>query len=1381
MPDPHPGIRIPLTVSQQNIYRGILQDADPTLYLIGRRYRFSPIPLPQFLVALEAAINGNPVQLCVLEQSDTSYPHLVPRLQPDDLVRLTGQDTETLAGEWDSGILSRPLVRYAVHVDSSGDVVGLDMHAHHLVLDGGGTGLIEASLGNNLSVESVPAPDVAAGLNLLAEAQRRETELVAVAHDRLTSSVQRELTAEVSPGGLPPSSVASASARRGVLRESLQITGDDYVAITDLAAKKQVPLQVLVTAAAVAVDAARRQSTDALVVHAVDNRFGEPALNVATCVVNSIAQLVKFSAFTSVHELVAAVDRGYVKALRRRWFREELYRRIYLTVNRTPQTDVLTLNFLAEPCAPELRPFLSDTPTTTDIGPIEGLTVAAIQDDPHQILTLAIWVGEQHQSESNGPGVAELVAKTLQSMPALWDQPVAMSVGEWLEVQKDGSCHAVRSAPCSVKPSAAAWFLHPGVDLDGWRRGRRYVDAWIDWLVSSGVSPGELVVFTDDHTDKTIDLIVACHVAGCGYSICDTVTELSDRVAAIASAGLSAQSVDVGGVDLSPHPADHRERLRRVRDDAGLADRIAYVMPTSGSTGNPKLVPISHGALALFCQGQRSGYGWTHADTVLQCAPLTSDISVEEIFGAAQCGAHLIRSTATRTGDLAQLADDVARQRITVLDLPTALWHLCCDDSEVLAALSASQLRQIVIGGEAVRPRAAGKWLAFEAASHISLVSSYGPTEATVVVTYLPLNHENGVAQPVGQRRLGHALAAQTVFIAFGEIVLLGDVVSTGYLGISSPSFGTVLGADGSQLRAFATADRVVYDAQSLPIFAGRKDAVVKVSGKRIDTAEIARLIAEDPAVSDVAVEPDNTRLGIWFQSRRTREGSTDDAAEARIREILLTARVPGFVISGVAEIPRKPGGKVDIHRLPKVEHTRLGEAEGQAGGLAELWSQCLGRDLGPGSSLLAEGIGSLDLIRILPATRRYLRRHLSLLDVISADSASRLVEDADGIGVGLGLDETSAAEIDADVSSLAAPLPIPSLVATPRATGTVLVLGSSGILGTGFAQAAVTLHASGSAAELVFATTSPLPGTDPWSALSEIDGVRIEQVTRNGISELIHATDARVVINAIGNTNVVVPYRDLRPANVEAVSSIVTACALRRAALIHLSTSVVNADAAAPQVVDPRTAPYPYAASKALAELIVARRAPNLDFTLVRLPRVLGTPGQLQGSADILMALAAACRALNAHPAVSLTEEVTTGWSAASSIFGLLSAPLNRSITLLRGTPVEYSEFLARFGSAELSAPEWKQRLDDSPWARHNPRRWAVIDAWLTLGSRLDGRTYAQYLADYPTLEVQADHITELTAEPAPLPELVAHGCLLEPGGSAVRLLTQEAMEERP
>lgn len=1357
--DDDPERRIPLAISQQNIYRGVLQDREPALYLIGRAYRFVPIPDERFRSALEASIRANPVQLCVLDQAGEQYPELVARLGVDDLVRSAADEPDPLIHQWDSGILGCPLVRYTVHRAPNGDVVGLDVHAHHILLDGGATGLIEADLGRFLSEQPGEMPDVTVQLDRLAEAHRRESEKVDAAHQRLTATVQRELAAEVHIGGAAASPAASGQAQRGMLRESVKISGPEYEAITALAEQQQIPLHVLVTAAAVAVDAQRRNSTEALVVHAVDNRFAEPALNVATCLVNSVAQSLRFPAYASAEDLVTAVDRGYVKAVRRRWFREELYRRIYLTIHRAPQTEALALNFLPEPCAPQLRPFLDGPPVTTDIGPIECPTVAAVHDGQQRTLTLSIWDNGLPPRRTAPCGDAARIATALHNVPARWKQPIATSVDGWHELCSDGTDRAADVVPAAATVGWPAWFLDPDVDIGPWRRSRTYLQPWIDWLVRRGVEPGAVLVFVDDHTDKTVDLLIACHLAGCGYSVCDTEDDLAARAEAItAENAVPARVIDVAGAVLGSEPRARDvidERIRSVATDAELASRIAYVMPTSGSTGKPKLVPISHGALALFSQGHREAYRWQVSDTVLQCAPLTSDISVEEIIGAAGSGAALVRSSAIRARSLPQLAADLRRWRPTILDLPTSIWHLCCEQPEMLDALACSPLRQVVIGGEPVRPSTVAKWHAASGTSDIEVISSYGPTEATVVVTYLPLRcGESG-----GESRVGRPIAPSTVFVAFGEIVVLGDMVSAGYWGPATGGFGTVTDISGRPRRAFATADRVIRDSAGFLVFAGRTDAVVKLAGKRVDTAAITRLIAEDPEICDVAVEADDTCLRVWFQSKHTGDSVADAAAAQHIQRVLREAKVPGFVVSAVPEIPRKPGGKPDSERLPRTNHHTRATAHGPAAGLAELWSRCLQRDLKPDSSLLAEGVGSLELIRILPATRRYLGSQLSLLDVISADSATRLLEDSDHRAI----DDASAAQIDDDLATLAAGQPEPhpqrSPASLPGDTGTVLVLGASGILGTGFAQAVSTLRAHGFDSPVVLATTSSVPDVEPWRALADLDGVRLEHVAAGDVPQLIEATAAATVVNAIGNTNVVVPYRELRAANVAMVADIAAACAAHGAGLVHLSTSVVNAHVDAPQVVDPRAAPYPYAASKSLAELIVAAAAPDLQFTLVRLPRVLGAPHQLRGSADILIALADACAALGAHPAVSLTEEVTTGRSAASSILGELSAPRGRSVTVLRGAPVQYSPFLAHFGPRELDVTEWKQHLDDSNWAQRNPRRWAVIDAWITLGLRLAGRSYAHYLAAHPTIELQVELTREVVAVPSGLADLVARG----------------------
>lgn len=445
---------------------------------------------------------------------------------------------------------------------------------------------------------------------------------------------------------------------------------------------------------------------------------------------------------------------------------------------------------------------------------------------------------------------------------------------------------------------------------------RRFVYPWVAWLVQRGAAPGDVLVFTDDDTDKTIDLLIACHLAGCGYSVCDTADEISVRTNAITEHGdgILVTVVDVAATQLAVVGHDELrkvvdERVTQVTHDALLATKTAYIMPTSGTTGQPKLVRISHGSLAVFCDAISRAYGWGAHDTVLQCAPLTSDISVEEIFGGAACGARLVRSAAMKTGDLAALVDDLVARETTIVDLPTAVWQLLCADGDAIDAIGRSRLRQIVIGGEAIRCSAVDKWLESAASQGISLLSSYGPTEATVVATFLPIVCDQ-TTMDGALLRLGRPILPNTVFLAFGEVVIVGDLVADGYLGIDGDGFGTVTAADGSRRRAFATGDRVTVDAEGFPVFSGRKDAVVKISGKRVDIAEVTRRIAEDPAVSDVAVELHSGSLGVWFKSQRTREGEQDAAAATRIRLVLVSLGVSSFSLSACRISRGSPTGR---------------------------------------------------------------------------------------------------------------------------------------------------------------------------------------------------------------------------------------------------------------------------------------------------------------------------------------------------------------------------------------------------------------------------------------------------------------------------------------
>jgi nonribosomal peptide synthetase MxcG len=164
-------------------------------------------------------------------------------------------------------------------------------------------------------------------------------------------------------------------------------------------------------------------------------------------------------------------------------------------------------------------------------------------------------------------------------------------------------------------------------------------------------------------------------------------------------------------------------------------EQLAYVIATSGSTGAPKPVAITRGALS----------GWTRSilrdylvlgpsDRVAQFAAVQFDASIEELFSALSSGSALVPRGPRALENIGEWLDECGEAGITVLDLPTGYWH------ELTRALAAGRaqipasVRTVIIGGEAASPERVRQWRSFVDA-RVRLVNTYGPTEATVVAT----------------------------------------------------------------------------------------------------------------------------------------------------------------------------------------------------------------------------------------------------------------------------------------------------------------------------------------------------------------------------------------------------------------------------------------------------------------------------------------------------------------------------------------------------------------------------------------------------------------------------------------------------------------------
>src|SRR5262249_45752613 len=145
----------------------------------------------------------------------------------------TARSGDELSRTWSPDILAKPLVRYTVRTDQSGQLSGLDVFTHHILLDGGGIGIIEADLAHYLAAGSAAEiPCVSQGLTKLRQAHHRETTKADESLQRFADVVQRELADAARAGGDGQGvNDARATEAKGILDSSVTISGEAYDAI----------------------------------------------------------------------------------------------------------------------------------------------------------------------------------------------------------------------------------------------------------------------------------------------------------------------------------------------------------------------------------------------------------------------------------------------------------------------------------------------------------------------------------------------------------------------------------------------------------------------------------------------------------------------------------------------------------------------------------------------------------------------------------------------------------------------------------------------------------------------------------------------------------------------------------------------------------------------------------------------------------------------------------------------------------------------------------------------------------------------------------------------------------------------------------------------
>ncbi|HWU72578.1 MAG TPA: amino acid adenylation domain-containing protein, partial [Sphingomonas sp.] len=374
-------------------------------------------------------------------------------------------------------------------------------------------------------------------------------------------------------------------------------------------------------------------------------------------------------------------------------------------------------------------------------------------------------------------------------------------------------------------------------------------------LHAAGIEKGDLVGICLDRSPDMVAALLAVHRLGAAYLPLDPDFPAArlDYIAkdAGAKALLSERALDhvLADCGLPRILIDEvREGAEAPAAVAVQPDDLAYVLYTSGSTGNPKGVEISHGALINLLESFRANPGFTADDSLLAVTTLSFDIAGLELFLPLISGGELILALKDVTADPRQLNELFVSSQPSVMQATPATWRALIE-----AGWQGSPTLRILCGGEAL-PRDLAESLIQRSGK---LWNVYGPTETTIWSTLARVTPGDG---PVP---IGRPLANTTIHIldryrntapigVVGELFIGGAGLAKGYRhrpDLTAERFVTIRGE-----RLYRTGDLAKYQADGTILCLGRVDNDEKIRGYRVAVEEIEGALAEHPDIAAAAV-----------------------------------------------------------------------------------------------------------------------------------------------------------------------------------------------------------------------------------------------------------------------------------------------------------------------------------------------------------------------------------------------------------------------------------------------------------------------------------------------------------------------------------------------
>ncbi|QBF26728.1 amino acid adenylation domain-containing protein [Pseudomonas tructae] len=540
-----------------------------------------------------------------------------------------------------------------------------------------------------------------------------------------------------------------------------------------------------------------------------------------------------------------------------------------------------------------------------------------------------------------------LPVQTLAVLPAQAREQLVHAFNATAQAYAQGhTVHALVEAQARRAPEAVA-LSQDGLALSYGELNRR-ANRLAHSLIERGVQLGDRVALCLPRSAERVIGLLAVLKAGAAYVPVDP-NYPAERIAylladsaptlVLADSRIDGLANNVPRLDLDQPGAYH------LADDnphvPGLyAQQLAYVVYTSGSTGQPKGVMIEHHALANLVHWHCQAFDVVAGTHTASVAGFGFDAMAWEVWPALCAGATLhLPPVHIGNEHVDELLDWWLEQPLAVSFLPTPV-----AEQALRRERQHPTLRALLIGGDRLRQ--------FERDPGFAVINNYGPTETTVVAT-------SGRVMPNGTLDIGRPIANTRVYVldeglqpvpvgVTGELYIGGAQVARGYLNrpeLTAERFLDDPFSDAPGARMYRSGDLVRWNADGTLDYLGRNDDQVKIRGVRVELGEVEAALAMQPGIDDAVALVRGERLLAWFTE--TAPVDLDSLRQA------LQAKLPAHLVPQAfvrLELwPLTSHGKLDRRALPDPDPAALlGQAyeapqNDAEATMAAVWAEVLG------------------------------------------------------------------------------------------------------------------------------------------------------------------------------------------------------------------------------------------------------------------------------------------------------------------------------------------------------------------------------------------------------------------------------------------------------